>query len=83
MHGDAALLHIEQGAFIELAYRSTMTALHIIGINLQLRLGIHMRFASGAKITVRLLGTRMLRTRTYQYQACKSTDRLVVEHYKQ
>ena len=57
-----------------------MTALHIIGINLQLRLGIHMRFASGAKITVRLLGTRMLCTRTYQYQACKSTDRLVVEH---
>ena len=80
MHGDAALLHIEQGAFIELAYRSAMTALHIIGINLQLRLGIHMRFASGAKITVRLLGTRMLCTRTYQYQACKSTDRLVVEH---
>ena len=80
MHGDTALLHIEQGAFIELAYRSAMTALHIIGINLQLGLGIHMRFASGAKITVRLLGTRMLRTRAYQYQTCKSTDRLVVEH---
>ena len=66
--------------FVKLAYRSTMTALHIIGINLQLRLGIHMRFASGAKITVRLLGTRRLRTRTYQYQTGKSTDRLVVEH---
>ena len=35
------------GAFIELAYRSAMTALHIIGINLQLRLGIHMRFVEG------------------------------------
>ena len=73
-HGDAALLHIEQSTFVKLPHRSAMATLHIISINLQLRLGLHVRFARSAKVAVRLLGARMLCIGTYQHQTGKSTD---------
>ncbi len=41
--GDATLLHIEQCGIVELTHSSSMATLHIIGINLQQRLGKHMR----------------------------------------
>ena len=45
---DTTLLHIEESIFVELTYGSTVATLHIIGINLELRLGIHTRRASEA-----------------------------------
>lgn len=48
-HRDTTLPHIEESAFIELPHRSAVTALHVICINLQLRLGVHMCISGGTK----------------------------------
>ena len=52
---DSTLLHIEQGTLVELPHRSAMTALHIIRLVFQLRLGVHVRVTGGAQIPVGLL----------------------------
>ena len=38
---DTTLLHVEEGILVELAYGSAVAALHIVGIDLELRLSIH------------------------------------------
>jgi hypothetical protein len=40
---DTALLHIEEGIFVELTHSGAMTALYVVGIDLELRLGVHTR----------------------------------------
>ena len=72
--------HIEQRIFIKLSHCRSVRTLHVVRINLQLGLCIHPRITGGAKITVGLLGTCMLRIRTHQYQPGKSTYRLIIEH---
>ena len=47
LFGYAALAHIEEGVFVKLSYCGTVAALHIVSINLQLRLGVHAGFAGG------------------------------------
>ena len=64
-HRNTTLPHIEESAFIELPHRSAVTALHVICINLQLRLGVHMCISGGTKIAVGLLRTGVLCVRAH------------------
>lgn len=52
---DATLLHIEEGILVELAHGSSVATLYIIGIDLELGLGIHACLACETEVTVGLL----------------------------
>ena len=52
---NAALLHVEEGIFVELAHGSAVTTLYIIGIDLELGLGVHACLACETEVTVGLL----------------------------
>ena len=43
-HRNAALSHIEQSCIVQLSDRRPVAALHVIGINFQLRLRVHTGF---------------------------------------
>ena len=45
---NTALLHIEEGILIELTHGGSVTTLHVIGIDLELRLGVHTSLACEA-----------------------------------
>ena len=57
-----------------------MGTLHIVGINLQHRLGVHTCLFGGCQVLVGHLRGGLLCTMLYQYTTCKSTCCLVVEH---
>ena len=77
---DTALLHIEEGIFVELTYGSTMTTLDIICVDLKLRLGVHTCLACEAEVAVGLLRVGMLSSLANEHLAGKGTDSLIIEH---
>ena len=50
--GDASLAHVEQGRIVELSNGRSMGALHIVGIDLKHRLGVHMGLLGGSEVLV-------------------------------
>ena len=52
LHGNATLLHIEQGRIVELSYGAAMGTLHIIGIDLKHGLRVHPRCLGSTKILI-------------------------------
>ena len=58
---DSARAQIEQSILIDLADRRAMGALHVIGMDLQLRLGVNSRVIGEQQIAVRLFGVGLLR----------------------
>src|ERR1039458_6793661 len=58
---NAARLQVEQRFAIQLADSGAMRAAHVIGIDLQLRLGIHHRIVGEHQILIGLLGIGLLR----------------------
>ena len=78
--GDASLAHIEESRIVELAYGRTMSTLHIVGVNLQHRLGVHTCLFGSCQILIGHLRRSLLGTMLHQHTTCKGTCRLVVEH---
>ena len=74
------LLHIEQGGIVELTYSTSMRTLHIIGINLQHRLGEHAGCLRSTEVLVGFLRNSLLGTMTNQYSTGKSTTCLTIEY---
>ena len=58
---DAPRLQIEKRVLFDLANRSAVGTLHVIGINFKLRFGIDLRIVREQEIAVRLLGVSLLR----------------------
>ena len=56
MTGDATLLHVEEGFFVELSDGGAVRTAHIIGIDDELRLSIGMGRAAEADVAAGLLG---------------------------
>src|SRR6266487_408873 len=52
---DAAALQIEQGARVERSHRRAVRALHVISVDLELRLAVGVRLAREQEVVVRLL----------------------------
>ena len=74
------LLHIEQCGIVELTYSTSMRTLHIIGINLQHRLGEHTGCLRSTEVLVGFLRNSLLGTMTNQHSTGKSTTCLTIEH---
>ena len=74
------LLHIEQCRIVELTNSTTMRTFHIVGINLQHRLGEHTGCLCSTEVLVGFLRSSLLGTMTNQYSAGKSTTSLTIEH---
>src|SRR5690349_13609 len=77
---DAARFEIKQLFRIDLADRRAVRALHIVRINLELRLRIYARFIGQQKILVRLLRVRLLRALTNEYFAVENRAAVAVEN---
>ncbi len=60
---DAAGAQIENGFLVQLADGRAVRAFHVVGVNLQLRLGVGRRVVGEQQILVRLLGVGLLRAR--------------------
>ena len=76
----ATLLHIEKSSIVELTYRTTMRTLHIIGINLQHRLGEHTGGLGSAKVLVGFLRSGLLGTMANQHATSESATSFIIEH---
>ena len=48
----SSLLHVEHGGIVELAHGGAMGTLHVVGINLEHRLGEHAGLAGGTEVLV-------------------------------
>lgn len=75
------LLHIEQGGIVELTNSTTVRTLHIIGINLQHRLGEHTGCLRCTEVLVGFLRNSLLGTMTNQHSTGKSTTCLTISTY--
>ena len=76
---DAAAFKIKELVFFELADCRSMRALHIIGKNLKLGLGVHLRIVGQEQVLVRLLRVGQLRAVTHKNFAVENRTRLAVE----
>lgn len=77
---DAALLHVEEGILVELTYGGSVATLHIVGIDLELRLGVHTGLTGETEVAVGLLGVGVLSAFAHEHLAGKGTGGLIVEH---
>ena len=77
---NASLAHIKQRTLVQLAHSGAVAALYIIGVNLELRLGVHPRRRRYADVFVRLLGVGFLRVGAHKNVAAEHANRFVVEH---
>ena len=77
---DATLLHIEEGCVVELTHGAAMRALHIVGIDFQHGLGVHMCLSGHTEILVHLFGSGLLCIMSHQHLACESPHSLFIEH---
>ena len=77
---DTTLAHVEECRIIQLSHRRTVGTFHVVGINLQHRLGVHTCLLRGREVLVRHLRGSLLSAMLYQHPAGKGTHRLIVEH---
>src|SRR6476646_7561766 len=61
--GDAARLQVEERGLVDLPDRRAVRALHVVGEDLELRLGVDVRRVGKQQRLVRLLAVRLLRDR--------------------
>ena len=76
---DASLTHVEERSVVELSNGRTMSTLHIVGIDLKHRLGIHTSLLGSRQVLVGHLRGSLLSPMFYQDFSCKGTCGLVVE----
>src|SRR5262249_18120411 len=60
---DAARAHIEEGVLLDLADGGAVSALHVVGVDLELGLGVDLRVVGEQQVAVGLLGVGLLRVR--------------------
>jgi len=77
---DSSRSQVEQGILVHLADRRTVGALHIIGVDLQLRLGIDLRVVREQQIAVRLLGVGLLRVLVDHNATVENAVRMPIEN---
>ena len=77
---DAALLHVEHRGVVELPHRGAVGALHVVGIDLEHRLGIHACGLGHHEVLVALVRLRLLRVVAHQYATGEGADGMLVEH---
>ena len=65
---------------IKLADGGAVRTLHIIGVNLELRLGVHARGGRSTEVAVPLIGLHPRATELHKYASGKGTHSIVVEH---
>src|SRR6185503_16811241 len=77
---DAARAEEEEGVVVEPADGRAVAALHVVGEDLELRLGVDDRVAREEEILVDLSGVALLRLRAYEHLAVEDGARAPVEH---
>ena len=77
---DATLTHIEEGRIVELTYRLAMGTLHIVGIDLEHRLGVHPCHLGSRQALDGHLRRGLLGAMFHQHTTSKGTSSLIVEH---
>ena len=75
---DPSGLKIEEGIIVKLPDSCTVAALYIIGIYLELRLGIHLRIVGKKDIVILLVSQRTLSIRAHKDTPVKSTCRHII-----
>src|SRR5579863_2480790 len=76
---DAPRLQVEQSVFFNLADGRAVGALHVVGVDFQLRLGVDLRIVGKQKITVGLLGVGLLRVLVYHDAAVENAVGMAVQ----
>ena len=76
----AAGAQIKNRLLVQLPDRRAVRALHVIGVNLQLRLRVHGRFIGKEEVLVRLFGVGLLRDLLHKNPAMENAFRFVVEN---
>ena len=71
---------IKDRVVIHLADRRPVGALHVVGINLELRLRVRRRIVAEQQVFVGLLGVGFLRAGLHEDAAVKDTARLVIKY---
>ena len=77
--GESARAHIKNLLRIHLPHRGSMSALHVVSINFQLRLGVDRGVIGEQQILVGLLGIRLVRALMSVDAPGKYTTRMIVE----
>ena len=73
---DAARTQIEQRVLLDLADGRAVRALHVVGVDLQLRLGVDLRVIGEQQVAVGLLGVGLLRVFVHDDAAVKNAVRV-------
>src|SRR5712692_10534693 len=76
----AAAFEIKDFVFFQLTNRRAMRALHVIGKNLKLWFGIHLRFVRQQQVLIRLQRVGLLRAVTHKDFAIEDRPRLAIEN---
>ena len=77
---DAAGAQVEQRVLLDLADGGAVRALHVVGVDLQLRLGVDLRVVGKQQVAVGLLGVGLLRVLVHDDAAVKDAVRLAIEN---
>ena len=76
---DAARPQVEQSIFFDLADGRTVGALHVVGVDFQLRLGVNLRVVGKQQVAVRLLGVGFLRVFVHDDAAVENPVRMAIQ----
>ena len=79
VQSNAASPQIKNGLLVQLADRRAVRAFHIVGIDLELRFGVHRRLVAEQDVLVGLLRVGLLRDRMHENAAVKHALRFVVQ----
>ena len=77
---DAPLAHVEQCRIVELSDGGTVGTLHVVGINLKHRLGVHASLFCCCQVLIGHLRGSLLSTVFHQDTTSKGSHGLIVEH---
>ena len=78
--GNTARPHIKQGILVELTDRGSMTTLHVVCINFELRFRVHFSERRCTQILITLIGFGFLRPMSNQYAPAERTSRRIIQH---
>ena len=78
--GYSSRTHVEKGVRVELAGRCAVAALHVVGIDFELRLGIDVGLLGGAEVAVGLYGRGLLGALPHENAAVEDPRGRVFEY---
>ena len=76
----ATLAHVEQGRIVKLTNGRAMRTFHIVGVDFEHGLGVHVRLFRGTDVLVTHLRIGVLGILSHQHQASERTNGLIVQH---